>query len=175
MSLTNIQVYNGTPISTLLNTGFAGSTTLLAGAAAQAAPTDFLATRAAQWNVVLQAYFAAAPTVGATLDLYVAWGTGTGAGYPGGLGVSPANAYFSGYNTVATAGYTSALPQFEYIGSLVCAPVAGAQVAQLGMVTPKLETGVMILVNNTSVTLGNTAGNLPGIVTFVPIVDEVGV
>ena len=175
MSLTNIQIYNA---STLTVTPNAGVYTIAATSASapyfwgvQSSAADFGITRAAQYEVSLSVYAGAAPPVGQTVDVYMGWGTAAAATFPGGLGTSPVSGYFTGY---AVNSITNATPQLEYIGSLYLAPILGAQYANLGVITPKLEFGVVVVINNSGVTIGSTT-NQGAVVTFVPIVDEVGV
>ena len=177
MSLTNSQIYNNTgaitvtPNSTYYTVS-ATSASLPYTWAVQSAAQDFGATRASQWLVSMTVNVPMAPTAGQTVDVYMGWATAAAATFPAGLGATPGNGYYSGYGI---SSITSAVPQLEYIGSMYLAPYAGNQISNIGVITPKLEFGVVVVVNSSGTSLGSTGGPAAAILTFTPITDEVGV
>ncbi len=177
MGLQNIQIYNGGSPATLnnfaTNATCAGTQTYAPTISAiQTGVIDFGSTRGANWLAALSILMTAAAAAGQTLDIYIGYSSASNGGFPAGLGNS-AGAY-TGYGTASVA---SSLPQLEWIGSMILAPVTAVQTSLIGVFTPKLEFGVIVLANNSGGTLGSATGstNEPPTITLTSIVDEVGV
>ena len=169
MAATNIQIYNGgsptTPGTNFGTATCAASTTSGASTyAIQSGTIDFGATRAASWVCSLTATMSTAPTASQTLDVYIGYSSNATTGYPAGISVG--SGVYSGYGA---SSITNATPQLEWIGSMILAPVTAAQVSNIGIITPKLEYGVVVLVNNSGAVLSSATFG------FTSIIDESGV
>jgi hypothetical protein len=183
MSLSNIQIYNPNTVWTSIFVSLTSTATIAATSvsapylsAIQSNVADFGATRADNWLVQLSAYMNTAPAAGQTLDVYIAWGltnaaTGT---FPGGLTIGSTVGAMTNYNAYGANSVANGLPQLEYVGSMVLAPNTGWQIANIGVISPKLEFGVTVLVNNSGGVVGGTVATTAPTVTYFPIMDEVG-
>ena len=155
------QISNSTTLTPTIT-----NASLIAAAARQSTPVDFGTPRTPNWDVRCNAIMNTAPTAGQTLDVYVAWSSGTGAGIWGGnLGIT--DSAYTGYGSVANS-----VGQLDFVGSLVLSNNAtpSGQISDIGVITPKLQYGIFVLHNNSSANLSADTSNNNNIVC-IPIVD----
>ena len=108
-----------------------------------------------EWKVRAYIETFSAPTAGGTVDFYLNWSTSATAGTDNAANASGADAVFQGYGADTASGI-EALPQLQYIGSLVVTADIDLQVGDVGVFIPKDRYCSLIVVNNTSITLAAT-------------------
>ena len=96
-----------------------------------------------------------APTAGGTVDIYANWSTSATAGTDNSANASGADGVFQGYGADTASG-TEALPQLEYLGSLVVTNDTDIQVGDISIFQPKERYMSLVVVNKTSITLAAT-------------------
>lgn len=126
---------------------------------------DFGATRAAQWLAKLQAKPAAAPTAGGSLELWMAWSTGTAStGFPG-MVTGIDSAWTAPDGNVAQSKYL-----LSYVGVLPAVASAVSHTKLVGPFVPVCQYGVPVVVNNWSQALSSTAAD--HVVVFKSVQDQ---
>jgi hypothetical protein len=128
---------------------------LVAGAARQSAKFDLGANRARLLALMAAIEFFSAPTSGGSVAFYIGWSPiATAAnGNPGGLSGSD-GAYDGGASMTLSEG----LLQIDYVGSLIVGNGAIVQISPSSLIVPSHRYGILVGVNNTSVTLAATDG-----------------
>jgi len=96
-----------------------------------------------------------APTAGGTVDIYANWSTSGTAGTDNMANCSGADGVYQGYGADTASG-TEALPQLDFLGSMVFTADPDLQVGDVAMFAPKERYMSLVVVNNTSITLAAT-------------------
>lgn len=161
------RVQSGT-VKTIKNSGGDAAITLasLANAAGrQAVKLDLGSTRAAAYDVYVDAEIAATPTAGASIDIYWAPSSSATAGTDNPGNVTGTDAAYAGYSSNLTA----TLPQLQYVGSLITTAQATATVQKgyAGRFSPAQRYGSLVYVNNSGAALHSTDTNQQ--VRLVPV------
>ena len=125
------------------------------GSARQSAKMDFTANVDMLYALVAYIEFFSAPTAGGTVDFYVGFSDSATAGNNNPANLSGTDAVFQGYGADTASG-TEALQQLEFVGSLEVTADADLQVGHVGSFYPKDRYGILVVVNNTSVSLAAT-------------------
>lgn len=105
----------------------------------------------------LKAYieFFSSPTAGGSVDFYLGFSNDTDAGDDNPGGLSGTDGVYQGYGADTASG-TEALKQLEYMGSLTVTNDTVLQVAKLKPFQPTGRYCMLVVVNNTSVSLADT-------------------
>lgn len=139
------------------------------GAARESAKFDLGATRADWYDVVAAFEFAATPTAGDVVELYIGWSPDATAanGNPGGLSGSDAD--YTGYSTNLAA----SVRQLDRIGTfVVTADTTGTvQIAKAGLFTPKERYGILVVKNESAAALHSD--DVESHVVFDPVIAEI--
>lgn len=145
-------------------------TSLASDAARQSAKFDFGLDRAGRYHVRVAMEFAVAPTIGGSLDIYLAPSQTATAGNGNPANVTGTDSVYSGYSS----NLSDSLSQLIPIGSALVTTQATTTVqiaeAALGDFTPPTRYGSVIVVNNTDQALVSDAVEMH--VVLDPIVDE---
>ncbi len=144
---------------------------LTTGQARESVKIDLTATRAPSYLVMVATELATDPAVGGSIDLYWSPSHSASANVGNAGGATGADADFSGYDTLTLA---EALLQMDVIGSLLCGvnnDADGVQIGSAGVWSPSSQYGVLIVHNNTSITLHFDSVEMA--VAFNPIIPEV--
>lgn len=136
------------------------------GAAQQSAKYTFPDPRAAEYVVFAENGWGSAPTAGGTVDYYWAPSLSSTAGTQNAGGCSGSDAAYTGYSS----NLADSLKDLIYIGSLVATAYAGAHKQVIGRFSPPTKYGMMVAVNNTSVT--TSTSDTDNMVTIEPVVDS---
>lgn len=143
-------------------------TSLADDAARQGAKFDFGEHRALEYDIRAAFEFAATPTAGETVELYLAPSQSSTAanGNPG--GVSGVDAVYAGYS----ANLDEALPQLQLIGRFVATVQATAtiQKAWCGVFSPPSRYGSLVVVNRIGAAFHSDV--IESHVVFDPVVPE---
>ncbi len=144
---------------------------LTTGQAREGVKIDLGATRAPSYSVMVATELETDPAAGGSIDLYWSKSHSATANVGNAGGATGADADFSGYDTLTLA---EALVQMDVIGSLLCGvnnDADGVQIGSAGVWTPSSRYGVLIVHNNTSITL--FADSVEMAVAFNPIIPEI--
>ena len=110
------------------------------------------------WRVVAGLEFIAAPTAGKTVDFYIGYSTSATAGNENPANLSGASVHpYIGYGAAA-ADAAEAAKQLSFIGSLVCTADADIQVAEIGIISPLSDRGILVMFNDSGQTIADTDG-----------------
>lgn len=139
------------------------------GAARASAKFDFGATRAARFKCTAALEFFSAPTVGKTVDFYLSESPQSTAANANTGKTSGSDAAYTGDGGGTVA---ESVPQMLFIGSFVCTDLIGVQVAEVGVFEPGHRYGVLVVVNNSGVTLAAT-DDVETHVVIEPVKDEI--
>lgn len=160
---TNFTITNTTSLSATITLSSLG--TASASNARQGNWIDFGSSRSAQWLAKLQAKPAVAPTAGGSLELWMAWSTGTAStGFPG-LVTGVDSAWVPPDNNVAQSKYL-----LSYLGVMPAVASAASHVKLVGPFEPVLRYGAPVIVNNWSQALSST--NTDHTLVFYDIQDQ---
>lgn len=144
-------------------------TSLAAGSYRQSDKFDFGDTRAGQHVIRAAIEWGSAPTAGGAVNFFIGYSdSGTAANSnPGNL--SGSDAAYVGYGAAASDA-TEAIPQLDFVGSLVATADADIQVAEIGIITAKLRYGIIVVDNSSSQAFAADAVEMS--IHIIPLIDE---
>ncbi len=134
----------------------------------ESAKYDLGAVRAARYSVMATLEFATAPGTGELVSMYWAPSPNSTAANGNPMDIDGVDgAAPSGFSTLAELTAVC-----QYVGSFVCSADASTQVQTgiVGTFSPMERYGILIVVNDTAVTMGADAIEM--IITMTPIIDE---
>ena len=146
-------------------------TTLTTGSARQGVKIHLGATRAALFSVDMTVEMATDPTAGDTIDLYWSESHSATAAVGNMAGTTGADATYSGYSTLTLA---ESLLQMIFIGSLILGvnnDLDGVQIGHVGVFSPKLRYGQLVVHNNSAVS--THSDSIEFAVRLSPVIDEI--
>lgn len=132
-----------------------GSGIATGGVAWQSAKMDFTANFDSLYAMVAYLEYFSAPTAGGNVDFYLGFSDSATAATNNPANLSGADAVYQGYGADTASG-TEALPQLEFVGSLIVTADIDLQVAHVGSFVPKDRYGMLVVVNNSSVAVAAT-------------------
>jgi hypothetical protein len=154
-----------TPVGT--QTDLITLTSLASGAARQSAKFDLTANRGDLIGVRVGLHFTSAPTAGQTVDFYLGLSHSATAGTGNSGGLSGSDAAYSGYSS----NLDNSLKHLIFLGSHICTVQTTVQISEIGIFIPEQRYAMLVVDNNTSVSLGATAANNG--IRFTPLKSQV--
>lgn len=154
---------SGTPTAYQLDV-----TSVANDAARQSDKFDLGATRAPYYYVRAALEFAATPTAGNLVEVYIAWSNSGTAGNGNPAAITGADAAYTGYSSNLDA----SLQQLDFIGTMIVTAQATAtvQVANVGGFAPKGRYGSLVFVNRSGAAMHSDA--VESHIVFDALVDE---
>jgi hypothetical protein len=181
--MTDILIASGTPIilahtthSPTSGTSLLGTrtdqlnlTSVASAAYRQSAKFDFGATRARQWYCRAAFEPTSAPAAYGAVEVYIGYSDNSSAtvGNPGNL--SGSDAAYTGYGAAATDA-NECIGQLVYIGNVVVSADADIMVGEVGLFTPYMRYGIVVVRNGMSVAFIADAVEMS--VQLWPVVDQ---
>ncbi len=126
------------------------------GVAVESAKVDFGAVNLdALYSMRAYIETFSAPTAGGTVEIYANWSTSGTAATDNMANCSGVDGVYQGYGADTASG-TEALPQLDFLGSMVFTADTDIQVSDVAIFAPKERYMSLVVVNNTSITLAAT-------------------